>query len=94
VQDFFTTLVDIKWRWTLLAFASAFIVTWISIACIWYSIAYSHGDIQYYENIKLEEELLKNNETYVLSKYNPCVTEIFNFYSAFLFSLETQNTIG
>ncbi|XP_054283845.1 G protein-activated inward rectifier potassium channel 3-like isoform X1 [Macrosteles quadrilineatus] len=81
LQDLFTTLVDIKWRWTILVFALSFLMSWFSFACLWWLIAYTHGD--------LEPENLKPD-----SGWTPCVDNINGFTSCFLFSLETQHTIG
>ncbi|XP_035901026.1 G protein-activated inward rectifier potassium channel 3 isoform X1 [Anopheles stephensi] len=78
LQDIFTTLVDIQWRWTLFVFACSFILSWLGFGAIWYLIALSHGDIQ-----AVGDE-----------SHKPCVTYIYGFTSAFLFSLETQHTIG
>ncbi|XP_055547484.1 G protein-activated inward rectifier potassium channel 3 isoform X2 [Wyeomyia smithii] len=80
LQDIFTTLVDIQWRWTLLVFALSFILSWLGFGTIWYLIGYSHGDMAAYANGD--------------SQHQPCVTFIYGFTSAFLFSLETQHTIG
>ncbi|XP_021707001.1 G protein-activated inward rectifier potassium channel 3 isoform X1 [Aedes aegypti] len=80
LQDIFTTLVDIQWRWTLLVFALSFILSWLGFAIIWYLIGYSHGDMAAHAN----------GDT----QHQPCVTFIYGFTSAFLFSLETQHTIG
>ncbi|XP_052566461.1 G protein-activated inward rectifier potassium channel 3-like isoform X4 [Culex pipiens pallens] len=81
LQDIFTTLVDIQWRWTLVVFALSFILSWLGFGTIWYLISYSHGDVTAYQRG-------------VDDNYKPCVTYIFGFTSAFLFSLETQHTIG
>ncbi|XP_053679637.1 G protein-activated inward rectifier potassium channel 3-like [Anopheles nili] len=78
LQDIFTTLVDIQWRWTLFVFACSFILSWLGFGAIWYLIALSHGDIQAVGD----------------DSHKPCVTYIYGFTSAFLFSLETQHTIG
>ncbi|XP_012224310.1 ATP-sensitive inward rectifier potassium channel 12 isoform X2 [Linepithema humile] len=80
LQDIFTTLVDAQWRWTLLVFSMNFLLSWLGFALVWWLIAYSHGDLvpQNY-----------NNETFV-----PCVMDIRSFASCFLFSVETQHTIG
>ncbi|XP_046660931.1 ATP-sensitive inward rectifier potassium channel 12-like isoform X3 [Homalodisca vitripennis] len=81
LQDLFTTLVDIQWRWTILVFALSFLMSWFTFACMWWLIAYTHGD--------LEPENLKPD-----SGWTPCVDNINSFVSCFLFSLETQHTIG
>ncbi|XP_052893065.1 G protein-activated inward rectifier potassium channel 3-like [Anopheles moucheti] len=78
LQDIFTTLVDIQWRWTLFVFACSFILSWLGFGALWYLIALSHGDIQAAGD----------------DSHKPCVTYIYGFTSAFLFSLETQHTIG
>ncbi|EZA52802.1 ATP-sensitive inward rectifier potassium channel [Ooceraea biroi] len=80
LQDIFTTLVDAQWRWTLLVFSMHFLLSWLGFALIWWLIAYSHGDLdpQNYNNLT----------------FTPCVMEIRSFTSCFLFSVETQHTIG
>ncbi|XP_062619997.1 G protein-activated inward rectifier potassium channel 4-like [Saccostrea cucullata] len=77
--DIFTTLVDIKWRYNLLLFLLAFILSWLIFAAIWWLICFAHGDLAHQ---------LKN------SNHIPCVKEIHSFTSALLFSIETQHTIG
>ncbi|XP_014480841.1 PREDICTED: G protein-activated inward rectifier potassium channel 3-like isoform X2 [Dinoponera quadriceps] len=80
LQDIFTTLVDAQWRWTLLVFSMNFLLSWLGFALIWWLIAYSHGDL---------EPQNFNNHTFI-----PCVQDIRSFTSCFLFSVETQHTIG
>jgi hypothetical protein len=43
--DTFTTMVDIEWRFNLLVFALSFIGSWFLFACIWWAIAFHHGDL-------------------------------------------------
>ena len=78
LADIFTTLVDIKWRYNLLLFALAFILSWLIFAVIWWLISFSHGDLENSNN----------------PKWKPCVKEMHTFTSALLFSIETQHTIG
>ena len=80
LQDVFTTMVDMQWRYTLLAFVASFLVSWLIFAVMWWFISYVHGDYLI-ENI--------NNSTFI-----PCILANKNFASAFLFSVETQHTIG
>uniref|UniRef100_A0A4Y0BMU4 Inwardly rectifying k+ channel n=1 Tax=Anopheles funestus TaxID=62324 RepID=A0A4Y0BMU4_ANOFN len=84
LQDIFTTLVDAQWRWTLLVFAFSFVGSWLFFAVIWWLISYTHGD--------LEELHLPDNQSEI--GWIPCVYNIYSFTSAFLFSIETQHTIG
>ena len=78
LADIFTTLVDIKWRWILLMFTAAFILSWLFFALIWWVICFAHGD---FDNFGKEG-------------YKPCVLEVNDFTTALLFSIETQHTIG
>ncbi|PNF23184.1 Inward rectifier potassium channel 2 [Cryptotermes secundus] len=84
LQDIFTTLVDVKWRWTLLVFALSFILSWLGFALLWWLIAVTHGDFE-------PEHLPDQQEN---SGWKPCINEIYSFASCFLFSIETQHTIG
>ena len=83
-QDIFTTLVDVQWRWTLLVFSLSFFLSWLTFALIWWLIAFTHGDLE-------PEHLPANQEA---SGWRPCVASIHDFGSCFLFSVETQHTIG
>ncbi|XP_017785579.1 PREDICTED: G protein-activated inward rectifier potassium channel 3 isoform X2 [Nicrophorus vespilloides] len=84
LQDIFTTLVDTQWRWTLIAFALSFLLSWLGFAVIWWLIMFTHGDL---EADHLPDEQEK-------SGWEPCVSAIHDFTSCFLFSIETQHTIG
>nr|CAD7450800.1 unnamed protein product [Timema bartmani] len=84
MQDLFTTLVDVQWRWTLLVFALSFILSWLGFALIWWLIAFTHGDLD-------QDHLPGYQEN---SNWMPCIKEIYSFSSCFLFSIETQHTIG
>ncbi|XP_017785588.1 PREDICTED: G protein-activated inward rectifier potassium channel 3-like [Nicrophorus vespilloides] len=80
LQDIFTTLVDAQWRWTLFVFSMNFLLSWLAFAVVWWFISFTHGDLvpQNFSN----------------SSWTPCVTNIRDFTSCFLFSVETQHTIG
>ncbi|XP_071051776.1 G protein-activated inward rectifier potassium channel 3-like isoform X2 [Onthophagus taurus] len=84
LQDIFTTLVDAQWRWTLIIFALSFLLSWLGFAVIWWLIAFTHGDF--------EELHLPENQN--ASGWTPCVSALNSFTSCFLFSIETQHTIG
>ena len=81
----FTTMVDMEWRYTLLAFASSFFISWLVFAVIYHVIGVIHGDF-------LEENLPSNE--YNSGNHTPCVWALEDFTSSYLFSLETQHTIG
>ncbi|XP_012271695.1 uncharacterized protein LOC105695047 isoform X2 [Orussus abietinus] len=84
LQDIFTTLVDTQWRWTLLCFILSFLLSWLGFAVIWWLIAFTHGDFEEKHLPPFQEE----------NDWTPCVHNVFSFTSCFLFSIETQHTIG
>ncbi|XP_067614776.1 G protein-activated inward rectifier potassium channel 3 isoform X3 [Eurosta solidaginis] len=88
LQDIFTTLVDAQWRWTMAIFALSFIISWALFAFVWWVIAYAHGDFEYIYNRDFFPERNEN------VTHRMCVTEVRSFVSAFLYSVETQTTIG
>ncbi|KAF7709537.1 G protein-activated inward rectifier potassium channel 1 [Silurus meridionalis] len=78
LSDLFTTLVDLKWRWNLFIFILTYTVAWLFMAFMWWLIAYVRGDLSRAHD----------------DKYTPCVANVYNFPSAFLFFIETEATIG
>jgi len=78
LKDFFTSMIDLSWSWTLFSFAASFYISWVIFAAIWYVVVYTHGDL---------DEMKPENHTV-------CVDNIVDFTSCFLYSLETQHTIG
>ena len=61
-----------------MGFAASFFLSWLVFAVVWYLVAFVHGD--------LVEDKPKEHVV--------CVDNIKDFTSCFLFSLETQHTIG
>ena len=76
--DIFTTLVDMRWRYNVALFGAAFIVSWTIFAVVWFSIAYTHGDCHHADD----------------DDWQPCISNVHDFSTALLFSIETQTTIG
>lgn len=79
IADMFTTCVDIRWRYMLLLFSLAFLVSWLLFGLIFWLIALVHGDL----------DKPATDETFM-----PCLQKVNGFTAAFLFSIETQTTIG
>lgn len=77
--DFWTTFVEIRWRFVLLLFVASFTGSWFAFSLLWYWIAKSNGD------------LTGQNRT---DGHVRCVDNVHGLTSAFLYSLETQTTIG
>jgi len=90
IKDMFTTMVDMRWRYTLLSFTASFFVSWILFAIVWYLISYVHGDFLYYQ--------LQDNDAWketLGEDFKPCVFAMEEGWaSSFLMSVETQHTIG
>lgn len=78
LHDLWTTVVDMKWRYKLTLFASTFVLTWFIFGVIFYVIGVGNGDM---------EPGLDGN-------YTGCVQNVHTLTGAFLFSLESQTTIG
>jgi len=70
MADIFTTLVDIKWRWNLLNFVPAFMLSWLIFALLWWLICFSHGDFEHYEPPPAQATKRKGKE------WKPCVEEV------------------
>lgn len=81
MSDMFTTLVDLRWRYMLLVFTLAYVLGWFLFGIVWFIIAVSHGD---HRNAGMNATL----------DFEPCVENVNTFTGAFLFSVETQTTIG
>jgi len=81
LKDFFTSMIDLSWFWTIFCFSASFFISWLFFGVIWYLIALGHGDL---DPANLVED----------SNHTVCVENINDFAESFLFSLETQHTIG
>lgn len=82
LQDLWGLLVNLRWRWTLLAFCSSFVAHWLFFACLWYLLAHLNGDLDVQDHDAPPQG------------HVVCVKYITSFSAAFSFSLETQLTIG
>jgi potassium inwardly-rectifying channel subfamily J len=78
VADLFTTLIEMRWRYLILLYVAQFVVSWSLFGVAYYAIAVERGDI-----------LHKSNASWI-----PCVSNVNDYTSAFLYSFETQSTIG
>ncbi|XP_062843093.1 ATP-sensitive inward rectifier potassium channel 12 [Trichomycterus rosablanca] len=88
LADIFTTCVDIRWRYLLLIFCSTFMVSWLLFGLIFYSVARAHGDFDPDRHMKGQTSDRQQKE------WKPCLLHVEGFVGAFLFSIETQTTIG
>ncbi|XP_062843714.1 ATP-sensitive inward rectifier potassium channel 10 [Trichomycterus rosablanca] len=79
LRDPWTTCVDLQWRYKLLMFSATFVGTWFAFGLLWYLLALVHGDLLEYDPP---------------ANHTLCVMQMQTLTGAFLFSLETQTTIG
>ncbi|KAJ9595459.1 hypothetical protein L9F63_013370 [Diploptera punctata] len=84
LQDVVTTLVDMRWRYALSICTFIFFFSWTVFALLWWLIAFVHKD--------LEVDNLPGGKN--ATTWKPCVTELYDFTSCFLFSMENQHTTG
>uniref|UniRef100_A0AAY5K0Q6 Potassium inwardly rectifying channel subfamily J member 4 n=1 Tax=Esox lucius TaxID=8010 RepID=A0AAY5K0Q6_ESOLU len=80
LADIFTTCVDIRWRYMFLIFTSTFLLSWFLFGVVFWGVALAHGDFDLHAG--LGDGPL------------PCILHVQGFIGAFLFSIETQTTIG
>ncbi|KAL3980671.1 MHC class II antigen [Sarotherodon galilaeus] len=100
LSDLFTTCVDIRWRWMLVIFTLSFILSWLLFGFAFWLIASAHGDL----SIRLTPSSSsspgsgdagsggESDREAVVEE--PCFFQVNSFMAAFLFSLETQTSIG
>jgi len=80
LKDLFISAIHLSWSWTIFNFFASFVCSWAFFAVIWYLIALIHGDL-----VPADQR----SDDHVV-----CVENVEDFTTSFLFSLETQHTIG
>ncbi|XP_051953037.1 ATP-sensitive inward rectifier potassium channel 1-like [Xyrauchen texanus] len=79
ILDIWTTFVETRWRFVILYFVASFTLSWFIFGLVWYWIAKNNGDLTW-QNPPQD--------------HIPCVINVQGLTAAFLYSLETQTTIG
>uniref|UniRef100_A0A3Q3KT26 Potassium inwardly rectifying channel subfamily J member 1 n=1 Tax=Mastacembelus armatus TaxID=205130 RepID=A0A3Q3KT26_9TELE len=79
LSDFWTTLVESRWRYVILLFIASHTLSWFLFALLWYWVAYVNGDLYWQDPPK---------------DHVPCVISVFGLTTAFQLSIETQSTTG
>ncbi|KAL0985194.1 hypothetical protein UPYG_G00153950 [Umbra pygmaea] len=94
LSDLFTTCVDIRWRWMLVIFCLSFLLSWLLFGFAFWLIAAAHGDF----TISLKHNSSRVDgepgSGAVVEMEKTCFLQVNSFLAAFLFSLETQTSIG
>ncbi|XP_030208699.1 ATP-sensitive inward rectifier potassium channel 12-like [Gadus morhua] len=92
LADIFTTCVDIRWRYMFLIFTTTFLLSWLLFGLVFWGVALAHGDF----DLRLTPggagqpaEVTPGGP-----EWRPCILHVQGFIGAFLFSIETQTTIG
>nr|CAK04696.1 novel protein [Danio rerio] len=79
VLDFWTTLVETRWRFILLYFVASYTLSWLIFGLLWYWLARNNGDL-YWQNPPPD--------------HKPCAINVNDMTNAFLNALETQTGMG
>lgn len=79
--NMFTSIVEMDSLWICLIFLTCFLLSWFVFAVLYFVVAEAHGDILHGEILDSEIE-------------PPCIEDVSNFLEIFMFSMETQTTIG
>ncbi|KAG7281620.1 hypothetical protein CRUP_019132 [Coryphaenoides rupestris] len=91
LADIFTTCVDIRWRYLLLIFTTTFLLSWLLFGLVFWGVALAHGDF----DLRLPPgEGQPPGVSQGGPEWRPCILHVQGFIGAFLFSIETQTTIG
>ena len=51
MNDFFHTLIDAKWQWVVILFASSFVVSWFIFAILWYIVVTANNNRKCVDNV-------------------------------------------
>lgn len=103
LSDLFTTCVDIRWRWMLVIFTLSFLLSWLLFGFAFWLIASAHGDLSVrlvpIAGTSAESEAgaggaSDREAAAAAAAREPCFLQVNSFMAAFLFSLETQTSIG
>ncbi|XP_029353212.1 ATP-sensitive inward rectifier potassium channel 12-like [Echeneis naucrates] len=90
LADIFTTCVDIRWRYLFLIYTATFLLSWLLFGLIFWGVALAHGDFDLHTPVTDPRKNVEEGK----DEWRPCILHIQGFIGAFLFSIETQTTIG
>ncbi|XP_061814110.2 ATP-sensitive inward rectifier potassium channel 14 [Nerophis lumbriciformis] len=94
LSDLFTTCVDIRWRWMLVIFTLSFLLSWLLFGFAFWLIASAHGDLSVRLSPVPGSVSAGAGPGGEVAVEEPCFLQVNSFMAAFLFSLETQTSIG
>lgn len=79
MHDIWSTCVQIRWYSLTFFYVASFIFSWFIFTLIWYWVGRNNGDLWW------------QNQT---ANHSACVLNLYDLKTAYLFSVETQLTIG
>ncbi|XP_058244089.1 ATP-sensitive inward rectifier potassium channel 1-like [Hemibagrus wyckioides] len=79
MHDIWSTCVQIRWYSLTFFYVASFIFSWFIFTLLWYWVGYSNGDL-WWQNPS--------------ANHTACVLNLYDLTTAYLFSVETQLTIG
>ena len=82
LKDFFTSLIELSWTWTIFWFSASFFLSWLMFAVLWYLIALVHGD---FDPDNLENEDHEVREYLFLKSNNDDFLNLFELVFKFAF---------
>jgi len=100
-NDIFTTLTDSSWSWVLFLTAAVYVGHWVIFGLLYWAFAFLNDDYAKIYGTGQSTPLSQvfGNGTFgmegiPIEEEDPCVFQVYDFVSAFLFSMESETTIG
>lgn len=96
-KDIYTTLVDLNPFWIIFLTTAVYVGHWIIFGFIYWIFAIVNNDDAKINGYNVTQTSPDGNFTTVTTVYDdgePCVSNVYDFVSAFLFSMESETTIG
>ncbi|CAF0776483.1 unnamed protein product [Didymodactylos carnosus] len=90
-SNFIIFIMEAEWWLVITLFVCGFVSSWIMFAFLYFLVSIEHGDFVLTAE---EQQLLDINATLTPSSRETCVHDVHDFFSALLFSIETQLAIG
>lgn len=88
-------IMQAEWWLVLILVLLGFFISWFIFAFLYFLISIEHGDFVLTEkNENLFQNLTNKTDDPENVEKEACITDVHNFLSALLFSIETQHTIG
>ncbi|KAJ0177284.1 hypothetical protein K1T71_007293 [Dendrolimus kikuchii] len=84
IPDIVRAFIDTRWMWTIIYCILTYLLIWLLFTFIWWLIMYIHDDFE-------PDHFSQGHNS---TEWTPCVLQIHDFTSLFLFSIEIHTSIG